>query len=114
MVHRKGGFSAAVAITAKRLLRFHRLSCARNWPRPFDESIDKTGRLQKLTTKQSRNFGRNFRTCLPAEISARLKQRGVLINGVGPCHMRAVTHYDVDRKGCETALEAMAEAVRTN
>jgi threonine aldolase len=47
-----------------------------------------------------------------AEITARLKQRGVLMNGVGPCHMRAVTHYDVDRKGCEAALVAMAEAVR--
>jgi threonine aldolase len=48
------------------------------------------------------------------EISARLKQRGVLINAVGPCHMRAVTHYDVDRKGCETALGAIAEAVKAS
>jgi threonine aldolase len=47
-----------------------------------------------------------------SEISARLKQRGVLINGVGPCHMRAVTHYDVDREGCKSALEALADAVR--
>jgi threonine aldolase len=48
------------------------------------------------------------------EISARLKQRGVLINAVGPCHMRAVTHYDVDRRGCETALGAIAEAVKAS
>jgi threonine aldolase len=54
-------------------------------------------------------------TGLPsAEISARLKQRGVLINGVGTSHMRAVTHYDVDRKGCEAALGAMAEAAKAN
>jgi threonine aldolase len=46
-----------------------------------------------------------------AEISTRLERRGVLINGVGPCQMRAVTHYDVDRRGCEAALAAMVEAV---
>jgi threonine aldolase len=46
-----------------------------------------------------------------AEISARLKRRGVLINGVGESQMRAVTHYDVDRHGCEAALAAMAEAL---
>jgi threonine aldolase len=42
------------------------------------------------------------------EISWRLKQRGVLMNGVNERLMRAVTHYDVDRAGCEEALEAMA------
>jgi threonine aldolase len=45
------------------------------------------------------------------EISARLKQRGVLLNGINPHRMRAVTHYDVDRAGCELALEAMAGAL---
>jgi threonine aldolase len=49
-------------------------------------------------------------TGLPApEISARLKQRGVLINPVNTSLMRLVTHYDVDREGCELALAAMAE-----
>jgi threonine aldolase len=48
-------------------------------------------------------------TGLPSgEISARLKLRGVLINGINERQMRAVTHYDVDRAGCEQALEAMA------
>jgi threonine aldolase len=46
-----------------------------------------------------------------AEISARLKRRGVLINGIDANHMRAVTHYDVDRAACAAALEALAEAV---
>ena len=46
------------------------------------------------------------------EISARLKTRGVLINAVNPRLMRAVTHYDVDRAACETALGVMAEVVR--
>jgi threonine aldolase len=46
-----------------------------------------------------------------AEISARLKRRGVLLNGIDPRRMRAVTHYDVDRAACAEALEALAEAV---
>ncbi|MBI5283099.1 MAG: aminotransferase class I/II-fold pyridoxal phosphate-dependent enzyme [Candidatus Solibacter usitatus] len=45
------------------------------------------------------------------EISAALKARGVLINGINATSMRAVTHYDVDRRGCETALAALGEAV---
>jgi threonine aldolase len=46
-----------------------------------------------------------------AEISLRLKQRGILINGINEHEMRAVTHYDVDRAACEKALGAMAESV---
>jgi threonine aldolase len=46
-----------------------------------------------------------------ATISARLKQRGVLINGINDRQMRAVCHYDVDRAGCSRALETLAEAV---
>jgi len=47
----------------------------------------------------------------PAEISARLKQRGVLINYINENQMRAVTHYGVDREACAQALGAMADAV---
>ncbi|HUK16853.1 MAG TPA: GntG family PLP-dependent aldolase [Bryobacteraceae bacterium] len=46
-----------------------------------------------------------------AEISARLKQRGVLINGINPRQMRAVTHYDVTRADCSQALEALSGAL---
>jgi len=49
-----------------------------------------------------------------ADISARLKQRGVLMNGINERLMRAVTHYDVDRAACQQALEAMAYCVRKN
>ncbi len=42
------------------------------------------------------------------EISWRLKERGVLMNGINERLMRAVTHYDVDRVACQQALEAMA------
>jgi len=48
---------------------------------------------------------------VPAEISTRLKQRGVLINAINERQMRAVTHYDVDREACAQALAAVAEAV---
>ena len=44
-----------------------------------------------------------------ADFSAQLKARGVLINGINPVAMRAVTHYDVSREQCETALAAVAE-----
>ena len=47
----------------------------------------------------------------PVEISARLKQRGVLVNPINERQMRAVTHYDVDREACAQALAAVAEAV---
>ena len=47
----------------------------------------------------------------PAEISARLKARGVLLNPINERQMRAVTHRDVNRADCESALGAMAEAV---
>jgi threonine aldolase len=46
-----------------------------------------------------------------AEISARLKARGVLINGINERLMRAVTHYDATRADCAQALEAVAAAV---
>ena len=44
-----------------------------------------------------------------AEVSARLKERGVLINALNARLMRLVTHYDVDREGCELALAVLAE-----
>jgi threonine aldolase len=46
-----------------------------------------------------------------AEISARLKERSVLINGINERQMRAVTHYDVDRAACVQALEEVAACV---
>ena len=48
---------------------------------------------------------------LRAEISAQLKQRGVLMNAINDRQMRAVTHYDVDREACARALEALRDAV---
>ncbi|MGC4050358.1 MAG: GntG family PLP-dependent aldolase [Paludibaculum sp.] len=45
------------------------------------------------------------------EISAALKLRGVLINGINPTTMRAVTHYDVTAGQCTQALAALTEAL---
>jgi threonine aldolase len=46
------------------------------------------------------------------EISARLKERGVLMNSANPRQMRAVTHYDVTREQCATAVAALAEVLK--
>ena len=49
-------------------------------------------------------------TGLPtAEWSARLKSKGVLINGINSREMRIVTHYDVDREGCRCAMAAIEQ-----
>jgi threonine aldolase len=45
------------------------------------------------------------------QISDGLKDRGVLINPIDAKTMRAVTHYDVTRDQCLTALEALREVV---
>jgi threonine aldolase len=47
----------------------------------------------------------------PTDLSARLKEQGVLLNGVNARQMRAVTHYDVSREDCERAVEAVADVV---
>ncbi len=38
---------------------------------------------------------------------AECRERGVLLNAFGPRSVRAVTHLDVDRAACETAVEVM-------
>jgi threonine aldolase len=48
----------------------------------------------------------------PTEISARLRDRGVRINAINERQMRAVTHYNVDRAQCATALEVLAQAIQ--
>jgi threonine aldolase len=47
------------------------------------------------------------------EISRRLATQGVLANGVTPATMRMVTHCDVDRAGCELALRALREVLKS-
>jgi threonine aldolase len=52
-------------------------------------------------------------TCRPSsEISAELQKRGVRMNGFTPKLMRAVTHFDVTREQCVTAMDALEEVLR--
>jgi len=47
-----------------------------------------------------------------AEFSRRLKEKGVLINGIDARQMRLLTHNDVDRAASERALKAIEETAR--
>jgi threonine aldolase len=47
-----------------------------------------------------------------AEISARLKSEGILMNPIGPEKLRAVTHYDVTRADCQRAAELLESVTR--
>ena len=46
-----------------------------------------------------------------AEFSTKLKQRGVLANGLNAREMRMVTHKDVSASDCEVALGAIRDAL---
>ncbi len=48
----------------------------------------------------------------PREISARLKERGVLMNGFNDRMMRALTHRDVTREQCATAMAEFASVIQ--
>lgn len=47
-----------------------------------------------------------------AAFSDKLKSRGVLANGISPRQMRMVTHKDVSRRDCETALAVVRDVLR--
>jgi len=47
----------------------------------------------------------------PGDVSARLKQHGVLMNPINERCVRAVTHYDVSREQCARAVDAAAEVL---
>jgi threonine aldolase len=47
----------------------------------------------------------------PADVSAHLRRRGVLMNAINQRCLRAVTHYDVDRAQCAQAVEAVSESL---
>ena len=42
-----------------------------------------------------------------SEFSRRLKDQGVLANGINPTHMRMVTHYDVSRDDIEKTIQTV-------
>jgi len=45
------------------------------------------------------------------ELVARVKERGVLISGIGGTRVRAVTHFDVSRADCERAADAIQAVI---
>jgi len=45
------------------------------------------------------------------DLTARLKERGILMSAVGPSSVRLVTHLDVSRGDCVTAAEALTEEI---
>ncbi len=47
-------------------------------------------------------------------LSARLKERGLLANAVGPSAMRLVTHLDVDHAACVAAAQILTEEIEAN
>jgi threonine aldolase len=49
-----------------------------------------------------------------AEFARLLAERNVLANGIDAETMRIVTHMDVDRAGCERALEAIRAICKKN
>jgi threonine aldolase len=55
--------------------------------------------------------GRNAQGKPAAELTARLKARGVLMSAVGPNAVRLVTHLDVDRGACVEAAEILTEEI---
>ena len=50
-----------------------------------------------------------LRTIKAAGLTARLKDRGILMSAVGPNAVRLVTHNDADRAACEQAAQALKE-----
>jgi len=46
-----------------------------------------------------------------ADLTARLRERGILMSAVGPNAVRLVTHLDVDRAACVAAAEALTEEI---
>lgn len=46
------------------------------------------------------------------ELAAALKAREVLANGISPCEMRMVTHHDLSRADCETAVEVVRDLLQ--
>jgi threonine aldolase len=45
------------------------------------------------------------------ELSAKLKEQGVLANGINAKELRMVTHKDVSREDCETALSMVKKVL---
>jgi threonine aldolase len=98
----------ALEIMPKRLFEDHANA------RMLAEGFAATPRVQAWPGKTQTNivlFDVSATGMTGQQISDALKDRGVLINPIDAKTMRAVTHYDVTRDQCLTALEALREVV---
>jgi threonine aldolase len=108
---RQAGTIAAAALYA---LEHHidRLAEDHEHAQILAEAIRTTDALELRPAEVDTNlviFSVDPQLCTAAEFSARLKERGVLINAFGPTMMRAVTHLDVSRADCERAAQVLKE-----
>ncbi len=71
-------------------------------------SIDPAAVQTNILIFEISGTGVNTRT-----FSLRLKEHGVLANGINPVKMRMVTHLDVTRAQCEEAVEVVREVLGT-
>ncbi len=46
-----------------------------------------------------------------SQFSSQLKEKGILANGINPTQMRMVTHYDVTKEDCQTALKVIKDLI---
>jgi threonine aldolase len=108
---RQAGTIAAAALYA---LEHHidRLAEDHEHAQILAEAIRSTDGLELRPPEVDTNlviFSVDPQLCSAPEFSARLKERGVLINAFGPTMLRAVTHLDVSRADCEVAAQVLQE-----
>ncbi len=108
---RQAGILAAAGLIA--LEEGPKLLCADHDNAKFmAEQLSRTPKI-KLDPKsvQTNIVIFELETMNSAELSRKLSERNILANGVGPRHLRLVTHMDVDRARCETAVRTIQELV---
>lgn len=92
----------------------HRLSMDHENARAFAAGLSEIPGIRVITPVPATNiviFDVSGTGKTSAEISAALKLRCVLINGINSTTMRAVTHYDVTAGHCAQALTVLTEVL---
>jgi threonine aldolase len=112
---RQAGILAAAGLVALEEMP-HRLGEDHLNARFFAEEIKKVRGLQMAGAVQTNIlvFDISATGWTTSKLSAALKSRGVLINGIDDRRMRALTHFDVTRNDCARAAEQIAELLAPN
>jgi threonine aldolase len=106
---RQAGILAAAGLIAleKMPLRLHEDHAN---ARMLAETLAKSPEVEiDLDSVQTNIAVFKLRTIKAADLTARLKDRGILMSAVGPNAVRLVTHNDADRAACEQAAQALKE-----